>query len=312
VASPAEQLIRPQPERPILSVLGPWTDVLSKGIVGFVLALYASGFLIVSLHESKYGFGEANPFRTRVLAAGAWFFLLTGVPATIVIAYRIRRPRIGWVQASHFLYSFYLGCIGLNLYTSEFFVPPQNTASFKSWWFIVMLIATAIVVLVRDFKKLSDRFSATASIVAVALLLSSAIRFMVVSRQTNQPPLTFWFFGAGVVTLYVVTVLTRRNFDDLLGQLLFGVLTSLFLFATYYYPNLKASWGGGSPVPVTLYLNRESILRPNQSLSAQLVDESDAGFYIIGQDETKAVFVPRTSVSLVYFSDKAAESKLLK
>jgi hypothetical protein len=54
------------------------------------------------------------------------------------------------------------------------------------------------------------------------------------------------------------------------------------------------------------------VISPNDSESVQLVDESDAGFYIVGPGESKAIFVPRNSVSLVYFSDDPSDSELLK
>jgi hypothetical protein len=50
----------------------------------------------------------------------------------------------------------------------------------------------------------------------------------------------------------------------------------------------------------------------SQAVSAQLVDESDGGLYIVGPNETKAIFVPRNVVALVYFSDRIADSALLR
>jgi hypothetical protein len=71
--------------------------------------------------------------------------------------------------------------------------------------------------------------------------------------------------------------------------------------------------GGGIPISVVMYFNKESAIKPNQNVSARLIDESDAGFYIVGPGERKAIFVPRNSVSLVYFSDdSSAASSLLK
>src|ERR1019366_37930 len=66
---------------------------------------------------------------------------------------------------------------------------------------------------------------------------------------------------------------------------LFMLLGAMFVFSSVYYPHIKSSWGGGSPVPVVIYLSKESPVRPNQQVSAELVDESDAGFYILGHGE---------------------------
>ena len=51
--------------------LSPIVDTLSKGIAAIAIGLYASGFLIVSISHSRYGFVETNPFRPKILAAGA-------------------------------------------------------------------------------------------------------------------------------------------------------------------------------------------------------------------------------------------------
>src|SRR5579884_4161739 len=75
-------------ERTLLSTFSPWADILSKGVAGAVLALYASGFLIISIHQSTYGFTEASPFRPRILAAGSWFFFFFAIPIAVAMQYR--------------------------------------------------------------------------------------------------------------------------------------------------------------------------------------------------------------------------------
>lgn len=56
---------------------------------------------------------------------------------------------------------------------------------------------------------------------------------------------------------------------------------------------------------VTIYFSKDSAVKPNQSVPVDLVDETDAGFYIVGKDESKAIYVPRNAVSLVYCGNKA-------
>jgi hypothetical protein len=80
----------------------------------------------------------------------------------------------------------------------------------------------------------------------------------------------------------------------------------------FYYPHIKAPWGRGTPVNITIYFTKDSAMKPSQAVSAQLVDESDGGLYIVGPNETKAIFVPRNVVALVYFSDRIADSALLR
>jgi len=47
-------------------------------------------------------------------------------------------------------------------------------------------------------------------------------------------------------------------------------------------------------------------------VQAQLIEESNEGFYIVGLKDSKAVFVPRSSVAMIYFSDKPSDSPMLQ
>jgi hypothetical protein len=80
-----------QPKREFLTAAAPWAETLSKAIAGIVIALYASGFLIVSLYHSRFGFIGTNPFRPRILAAGAWFFFFTAIPVWFAAGLRTER-----------------------------------------------------------------------------------------------------------------------------------------------------------------------------------------------------------------------------
>ena len=82
-----EQLTQPKPD--FLKVAAPWADTFSKAVAGFAIALYASGFLTVSIYHSQFGFVGTNPFRPRILAAGAWFFFFTAIPISIALTFRL-------------------------------------------------------------------------------------------------------------------------------------------------------------------------------------------------------------------------------
>ena len=84
----------------------------------------------------------------------------------------------------------------------------------------------------------------------------------------------------------------------------------LFVFAYFYYPHIKSSFGGGTPIPVTIYFTKDSVILPNQSTAALLIDESDAGLYVVGKNDKKATFIPRNVVALVHFSNNASDFSL--
>jgi len=90
------------------------------------------------------------------------------------------------------------------------------------------------------------------------------------------------------------------------------IFGSLLIFSQFVYPYLKASWAGGTLVNVTFYLSKDSPLNPSKPVQAQLIEESDEGFYIVGPKESKAIFIPRSSVAMIYFSDKPTDSPILQ
>ena len=62
---------------------------------------------------------------------------------------------------------------------------------------------------------------------------------------------------------------------------------------------------------MTVYFTKNSLVNPTKSVQAQLIEEYDEG-YIVGPKDSKAIFVPRSAVALIYFSDKPVESLMLQ
>jgi hypothetical protein len=61
-------------------ILTPYFESLTKGTAAFAFVAYLSGYIIVSIYESSFGFTELNPFKPRIVAAGLLFCFLTAVP----------------------------------------------------------------------------------------------------------------------------------------------------------------------------------------------------------------------------------------
>jgi hypothetical protein len=56
----------------------------------------------------------------------------------------------------------------------------------------------------------------------------------------------------------------------------------------------------------------DSGILPGQNVGVLLLDETDAGFYVVGAKGGKATFIPRIEVGLVYYSDDSSGSLLSK
>lgn len=98
------------------------------------------------------------------------------------------------------------------------------------------------------------------------------------------------------------------------SQWISGTFAVVASFALFVYPNVRASLGGGAPVPVVLQFRDKSPLDPTQTkLFGWALDESDAGFYLLKNAQDKdAIFVPRTDVTLVFYGDAGRIQKLTK
>jgi hypothetical protein len=297
----ATAAIPPTDNRGQLSTI---VDALSKSIAAIAIALYACGFLIVSINHSIYGFTETNPFRPRILAAGAWFFLFTGVPATVAVI----SGRLPWIR---FASTYYVGCLAFAFPVSALFnVIAPTPESVPSWWVLVVVLASFVIFF---YLSLSNRFpvmTVPASILLMALFVYYTVRELSTGHFA-EGIISAWFFLCGIIARLFLSV-RSSNRRSVLPLFALVMLAALYLFAKLYYSHMRSSLGGGTPINVVMYFNKDSVIKPNQNVSARLIDESDAGFYIVGPGERRAIFVPRDSVALVYFSDDAADSKLLK
>jgi hypothetical protein len=278
------------------------------------VAVYVCGFLITSLHQANYGFTETNPFRPHIISAGAWFLLFTGIPIMMWIRYRIySKTFMGFLVI---IFPFYALCFLLSGIPSEIFELPRNNLAFytrQSLLVANVMFGFTILMMVAKYVKLPTLLLPYLSLGLTIYFVLKLIRHLLEARDFQRGSIVLWFFCITLAAelLYQNWVLGDLRVKDWAANVVW-FLVALWLFATYYYPNIKRSWGGGKPISVVLWFTKESAVKPGQQIPVRLIDESDVGFYILGQNEQKALFVPRSAVSAVYYSDKASDSVLLK
>jgi len=309
--------LRLEGSRNFLTDLAPWADTLSKGVAAIAIAAYVCGFLIVSLHHANYGFVGTNPFRPRILAAGAWFMFFTVIPVAIASKYK-ERSWVSVVGSLAFALLLFYGMSNVLFFLLFDLGHPPSTSPHHRWsywaWGAATLVAAVAYMYASNSKKATANFLAIASGTYVLFTLGMRFQEYMVMHDFEPGDLALWFF-----IIFAVTVLQLKSKPgDYSGDRIKGLGTDIgllflivFVFGHHYYPHLKASWGGGTPVTVTVYFTKDSAISPNKAVSAQLIEESDEGFYIVGPKESRAMFVPRSSVALVYFWDRVADSPLL-
>ena len=284
-------------------------DLFSKLAATSVLLVYAIGFLITSLYCVDFGFSPVNPFRARVASAGVWFGILVLVPMFVGrlvlrrhVAMRVEAKP--WQRWSVFAFAVYLTSYSAAfLFSLAFQIREPLRPSV-----IPFAIAIGITVLVTGpiYKWWKKRTLSTVIVLAtlVILIYANMFRALTLGHGFTVDALVLWIFAialAAVTDLYDFPANSGWHTDWYAAAA--WVLILLTVFASHVYPNIKASWGGGETLPVTLYLNGNAPVMPNQRWHVQLIEESDNGYYVLNKGEKRAAFIPRSAVALVYFSD---------
>jgi hypothetical protein len=293
------------PEQPA----GRAIDALAKLATTIVLLLYAVGFLITSLYYADYGFSPTNPFRARVASAGVWFGIMIVVPMFVGRFTNrkhllMRMQAKPWQQWSVFALSLYITSYSASfLLAAAFQIGQSLRASIIPLAISVGMLLFVVGPIYKWLKKPSLAGFLT-WLTLFGLIQVNLIRVMTLGHGFTQDGLVLWVF---VVAFSAVTDL--YDFPSNVGwhtdwYATVGTLLILItVFSAHVYPHIKSSWGGGQTLPITLYLNGSSPVFQNQHWQVQLIEEAESGFYVLDKHEKKATFVPRSAVSLVYFSD---------
>jgi hypothetical protein len=294
-------------------------DLVVKATVVLAAFLYGCGFLVVCLHQYSYGLVETNPFRPRMLAAGIWFLGFIAVPFLLVNEGRtIKSPSPGreeWLRrrSTGFFFSsiscFWLGMILGTAFNFQIDAGPRWPST--GTIFLTMAVSAALVT-ADQWKRFPRWLAVLASLAFGGLLIFCGVRDLISYHGKSAASVAIWFIG---LSFFASSEMQSRSWRFQAGNWIqsFALsITAVGVFASLYYPQIKPSWGGGAPVPATIYVTKDSLVLPGRSISAKVLDETDSGYYIIGGDDKRATFIPRSEVAMVYYSDDASGSFVAK
>jgi hypothetical protein len=305
-------------------------DAISKITVAGLLALYACGFVIISISNAEYGFTEVNPLRARILGAGALFAALTAAPLMIAhtffprreIADAEQRYARNIVAVTRYLLKCNSYVLPLMLIYAASVAPAQATKTFWKWsvFIFIMILLVSLSHFIEWGDKAYTKHPRKVMIVGSVLLLFFFV-WLFVEKTDNRffVELETWFFGVGLliaIDRWTFWKGAGRRMSEWSAQnwsaLLLLMFPMLFYFARVVYPMIQPSWGGGSPTRVIVYFSKDSRILPNQQFEGALIDESDSGMYVVKRGERQAIFIPRQAVSALYFADKPLAPEFLK
>ena len=182
---------------------------------------------------------------------------------------------------------------------------PMRSAPRIATWKIVVGGASvlALVVLILRYSRRWPKWVGTIFTAALVLNFAwQAFNDFYNKGRFHSSATMFWLLAVGV---FFSVELTLRSWKPTLGdwpQTLIALLALVMVFATRYYPHIMSSWGGGMPIPITVTFTKDAVKTPSQDIDYLLVDETDAGFYVVGTDEKTAIFIPRSAAGMVRFS----------
>jgi len=151
-----------------------------------------------------------------------------------------------------------------------------------------------------------------ASLAFAGLIFWCGIRDVLDYHHASPASIAVWFICAG---FFARSEMESRAWKIQAGNWMLSIgfgLVTVTVFAGFFYPKIKPSWGGGAPISATLYFAKDSPILPGQSVSARILEETDSGFYLIGGSNKSATFIPRSEVAMVYYSNDPAGSFITK
>jgi hypothetical protein len=278
-------------------------DTVSRAGTIMLIALYGAGFLVVTFSNAMYGIVEFGLFRTRLLSAGVIFAIFLGLP--FVEASRIFGlfgfNRIGFpklTRSDEFL--FFVTAAWGSTFLMRFVVGDFDLSLRVVLLWLGFPALSSAVFVARGFKVLPK---IVAFVIVVIFAVVSLVALILVQRW-SVVGLLGWFMAVGWLTYQMDSSMRDpEELKQVSWVLVFlNVLFVFGYFASVLYPRIEPIFGGGHPTDIVLQFTTTSPVDSSTKMEVWLVDETDAGYYFTRtREDRKAIFVPRSLVSVVYF-----------
>jgi hypothetical protein len=305
MASPAKQLQQ---------VPSPLEWALKWG--GASLALvYGIGYLIVALHNGAYGIAEFAILKPKAFAAGILFvfFIALGavsvttqfkffafpfpIPLAPDAAHQFWHNRL-LLFRNHWTYSFSLAILSLFLLATPELPTWRIESLLLCIWFLAHILISRGIYKVRPpkWKALTiTLLDTTSAAIAAAFLIGAAMMLLAV-----------WYYGVGLGTILLRDrwhASDKRAITEWDKWALYSIMV-LLAYSTLLHPKIRPQFGGGSPIPVTVYLQTSG--QETQVEKLFLIEHTPEGYYFKKQTGG-AYFLQSSRVPQLYYGHDTAE-----
>ncbi len=293
-----------------INELPKWTTVA-------VVFIYATGYLITSLNDFRYGYSDMNPLRPRIIAAGAWFSVFTFVPFLIILEAKRRfTDKVKGYNIDNFLQislSYLVVAIFLAFLSIPLFQFDNGITTYRTpWWLVVDIVLVVVSILISTISSIKKDGSRllqlinTGTVIGIFVVNLAATfhdLFAIKTFTPNAPG--FWVVMAGVIIGAHMWNYESKLHTHKLRNLIFAYFVLISFFAEFYYPHIHRKWGGGASIQIELTLSKDAPIHAGQSVTCFLLDETELGLFVLGKGDKHATFIPRSEVSLVFYGEGA-------
>lgn len=292
---------------------GSYLEPLARVTTSLLVLMYGLGFIILSAHEARYGIMQFSPLRARIFFVGFTFLGFVALPAAALhYKWAYYGPLTPVVEnndpAVQTLKELFLGCgfvytaflIAVGFSIILMVTPPQLNVSTSHQWDFVAYIASYTGLLII-YAVIAKKFATHPKAMTVAAAVTTLTFLASLTYSSVQiGTATIGLFMAGVVVrAYRFDVGRVESFLDFRNWTAAIILVGFYV--GWMFQLVRPAYGGGAPVPATIFLEKPTAWFDSTTVSVSLIDETDQGYYVLLPGKDKALFIPRNDVSSFYY-----------
>jgi hypothetical protein len=292
-------------------------EVVSRVGAVLLLVIYVFGFVVVTFANSSRGISNFGLFRARVLSAGILFSAFLMLPLLDWSRYfgKLGFPKIDersvmetsaspgraklYFRAARLLL-FFMSSLGVAWFICLYIFPHAPSGRSLLLYFVFMAVATGALMLCRTQHP---RRPVTCAALCLSLT-GVGVAGLALLKEGEVGLVVGWFFFVAVAAHSVEQEF--RNAQHLRNVawhwVLLNVVLAPALFGMGLYPKIPSRVGGGQATRVLFQFTNPSPIDGSAKDDLWLLDEVDTGYFVLQRpDEHKAIFLPRSLVSAIYF-----------
>jgi hypothetical protein len=296
-----------------------YLEVVLRVGVALAAIAYFNGLLVVLKYQATFGISDMDLLRPKVIAAGALFLTMFALSVLAVIPYiqlsakpsseppvaAHRRAALRVIDAG-----FYIAFVTIAiLILDQVFLDTHGAAPLNSLLVLGLLVPHTIVT--GTFLILGR--VRPGLLWLCAIVVGASIGGVIFAAIKTWPSadlkLAFWVVMVGVLVVNARGIVTNGPWHSWPHAMLVFIATGVVVgYATNVHGNISASWGGGKPRPVTIFLRAAQPYIDGTALHVLLIDETSSGYYITqSREDTSALFLPRDQILAVRYSRQSSD-----